>query len=134
VRAMGDTLLGLTSVDVRHTRPPQGHARFVSNTHWIADIKAQDGLIGFFKNAEGERYAMLVNLLHGKNKSSEATADIIELTFSSEVQTVEVVSWLDGDPGTLELSDQKVSLHVHGGTGVLLKLANAAPIKAPGGE
>jgi hypothetical protein len=123
VLAMGDILLGLTSQDVAHTHPPQGHAAsaFVKDKHWIADIKAQDALIGFFRNAAGDRYAMVVNKLHGKGKSSKETADTIYLTFGANIKEVEAVNWLDGTPGKLTLNGKKASLRIGGGTGVLIK-------------
>jgi hypothetical protein len=124
VLAMGDVLLGLTSEAVAHTQPPEGHAGFEKNKHWIADIKAQDALIGFFKDAKGDRYALVVNKLHGKNKSCQEMADTVELTFAADVKSVEAVSWLDGTPGKLALKGQKASLRIHGGTGVLIKLSN----------
>ena len=123
VLAMGDTLLGLTSEDVMHTHPPEGHAtsNFVKGRHWIADIKAKDVLIGFFRNAAGVRYALVVNKLHGKAKTSKETADTIELTFAADVKGVEAVSWLDGKPGKLTLKGKRASLLIGGGTGVLIK-------------
>jgi hypothetical protein len=106
-----------------HTHPPQGHAAsaFVKGKHWIADIKAKDALIGFFRNTKGQRYAMIVNKLHGKSKSSKETADTIELTFDANIKEVEVVSWLDGTSGGLKLNGKRASLRIFGGTGVLIK-------------
>jgi len=123
VLAMGDILLSLTSEDVMHTHPPQGHAAFAfkKDKHWIADIKAQDALIGFFRNASGGRYALVVNKLHGKNKSSKEMADTIDLTFAADIKEVQAVSWLDGTPGKLTMDGTKASLRIHGGTGVLIK-------------
>ena len=121
VLAMGDILLGLTSEDVVHTHPPQGHAAFKKGKHWITDIKAQDALIGFFRNVEGDRYALVVNKRHGKNKSSKEMADTIDLTLGADVKEVEAVSWLDGTPGKLALNGTMASLRIHGGTGVLIK-------------
>lgn len=121
VLAMGDILLGLTSEDVAHTHPPQGHAAFEKGKHWIADIKAQDALIGFFRNAEGQRYALVVNKRHGMNKSAKEMADTIDLTFGADVKEVEAVSWLDGTPGKLALKGTRASLRIDGGTGVLIK-------------
>ena len=121
VLEMGDILLGLTSVDVAHTNPPDGHRQFRTDQYWIADVVAEDALIGFFHDTEGSSYAMVVNATHGMNKSAEETADTIELTFAKEVRCVVAVSWLDGKPGPIALKDQKASLRIHGGTGVLLR-------------
>jgi hypothetical protein len=128
VLAMGQTLLGLTSEAVVHTRPPQGHAAFEKGSRWITEIKARDAMIGFFRDAEGVRHAMIVNKLHGQGKSSKETADTIELTFApAGIKAVEAVSWLDGTPGKLPLHDHKATLHVHGGTGVLVRVLEEDP-------
>jgi len=121
VLAMGDTLLGLTSEDVVHTHPPEGHPAFKKGEHWIEDIKASDALVGFFRDMEGLRYALVVNKRHGKNKSSKEMADEIDLTFGADVKQVEAVSWLDGTPGELTLNGAETSLTIYGGTGVLIR-------------
>jgi hypothetical protein len=119
---MGTVLLGLTSLEVVHTNPPKGHTSFTKGKSWIADMKATNALIGFFRDKKGDRYAMVVNQLRGKNKSAKETADTIELTFDSSVQSVTALNWLDGKPGRLTLdSTGKSSLRIAGGTGVLLK-------------
>ncbi len=121
VLAMGDILLGLTSEDVVHTHPLEDHAAFEKGKYWIADIRAHDALMGFFRNAKGERYALVVNKLHGKDKSSKETVDTIDLTFNTEIKEVEAISWLDGTPGKLRLNGSRASLRIHGGTGVLIQ-------------
>lgn len=120
VLAMGEILLGLTSEAVAHTHPPKGHPVFTKGKHWIADIQAQDALIGFFRDANGQRYALVVNKRHGMGKSAKETADTITLTFAADVKEVEAVSWLDASPGKLAMKDNKASLRISGGTGVLL--------------
>jgi hypothetical protein len=129
VLAMGDILLGLTSENVAHTHPPQGHPGFEKNKHWIADIKARDALLGFFRNAEDDRYALVVNKRHGMNKSADEMSDTIELTFGPGVEEVEAVSWLDGMPGKLALDGGKATLRIHGGTGVLIKMLEQKRMK-----
>lgn len=121
VLEMGDILLGLTNDDVVHTNPPEGHRLFRPGQYWITDIVAENALIGFFHDKDGTPYAMVVNAKHGMNKSAEETADTIEPTFAQEVRNVVAVSWLDGTPGPIALKDQKASLRIHGGTGVLLR-------------
>jgi len=118
---MGDILLGLTSDGVVHTRPQEGHRPFRINEYWISDIVAEDALIGFFHDMNGTPHAMVVNAQHGMNKSAEETADTLELTFAPEVRSVVAISWLDGSPGPIALKEQRASLRLHGGTGVLLK-------------
>jgi hypothetical protein len=121
VRDMGQVLLGLTSTDVTHTQPPPGQRPFEAGRWWIADIQARDALVGSFTDAAGTPYAMVVNKIHGPEKSARETADTIELAFSDAVHAVEVVSWLDGVPGPLSLGGGRARLLVSGGTGVLLK-------------
>jgi hypothetical protein len=131
VGAVGDTLLGLTSVEVVHTKPPGGEKAFASGAQWISDIQASDALIGFFKDASGTPYALVVNKKHGKGLSAAATADTIQLTFDANVASgAEAVSWLDGKTGPLEVQDQSATLQIAGGTGVLLKALPPAPPSA----
>jgi len=118
---MGDVLLGLTSEHVAHTNPPAGHLPFKKGQHWIADIKARNALIGFFRDGKQVRYAMVVNQMHGMSKSSKETADTVVLTFGPDVTSVEAVNWLDGKPGKLALKDKRTSLRIAGGTGVLIR-------------
>ena len=127
VSAMGDVLLGLTSDGVVHTAPPVGHRRFEANRHWIAGLAAKNALIGFFHDAAGTPYALVVNLRHGMNRSAKDTADSVTLTVASDVKSVTAVSWLDGRPGRLSLKDRRVTLPISGGTGVLLKAELVAP-------
>jgi hypothetical protein len=118
---MGRVLLGLTSEAVAHTNPPDGHPRFMKGQYWIEDIKARDALIGFFRDGQGEPYAMVVNQLHGMNQSSRETTDTVMLTFGSAVKSVEAVNWLDGKTGMIQLKEGRASLTIAGGTGVLLR-------------
>ena len=133
VGSMGDVLLGLTSQEVVHTNPPQGHTSFKKGKSWIADMKATNALIGFFRDKKGDRYAMVVNQLHGMNKSAKETTDTIELTFDSSVRSVTAINWLDGKPGRVTLNSAgKSSLTIAGGTGVLLKTNAASGTKRTG--
>jgi hypothetical protein len=120
VSAMGQTLLGLTNVDAVHTNPPAGQRKFAAGKFWISDVKGKDVLIGFFKNASGDDYALVVNTQHGMKKSSQETADEIELSFDPKVKSVTAESWLDGHAGPLTLKEGKATLNIAGGTGVLL--------------
>ena len=104
-----------------------GHRRFEANRHWIAGLAAKNALIGFFHDAAGTPYALVVNLRHGMNRSAKDTADSVTLTVASDVKSVTAVSWLDGRPGRLSLKDRRVTLPISGGTGVLLKAELVAP-------
>lgn len=126
VLEVGDVLLRLTSAGVVHGRPPAGQRPFEPGRSWITELKARDALVGFFTSPGGDVYALVVNKLHGMGQSAAALADRIELTFSDRVRKVEAVSWLDGVAGPLTPTDGKVSLTVHGGTGVLLRAETGA--------
>jgi len=118
---MGDILLSLTNIDVFHTNPPEGHRAFPKDKYWISDVVGKDTLMSFFQDPQGQAYALVVNKLHGLNKSARETSDLVQLTFAPEVKSVRAVNWLDGKPGRLKLTDRKTSLLIFGGTGVLLK-------------
>lgn len=121
VLEMGDILLDLTSEQVVHTNPPRGHRFFEKEKYWITEIEASDALIGFFRDSKDVRYALVVNKQHGIGKSAAETADAITLSFGEDVIGVEAVSWLDGEPGPLEVDEGKAVLEIAGGTGVLLR-------------
>lgn len=122
VLQMGPTLLDLTSREVVHTTPTPGQRPFNHGKYWIADIKAQNALIGFFTDRRGKEFALLVNKRHGMGKSAAEMADFIELTFKPQVHSVTAVNWLDGRQGRVKITASKASLRVSGGTGVLLRL------------
>lgn len=123
VLEMGDLLLRLRSEEVVHTDPPEGHLPFEKGRFWIADIEAADALIGFFRDpVEGGRYALVVNNRHGKELTAAETAEIVTLHLAPEVAGVTAVSWLDGEPGRLELAERAVTMRIAGGTGVLLQM------------
>jgi len=126
ILAMGPALLALKSVDVMHTRPPAGLPGWDPGRHWIADVKGQDVLVGFFEAMDGAAYALVVNKLHGMGKSARDTADTIEITLSDRVTSVEAVNWLDGATGLLVPAGGKLTLRVAGGTGVLLRAETTA--------
>lgn len=119
---MGDLLLRLRSEAVVHTNPPAGHRPFAEESFWISNIEASDALIGFFLDpADGGRYALVVNNRHGKELAAAETAETVKLTFAPDMKGVTAVSWLDGEPGPLELRERKAALRIAGGTGVLLR-------------
>lgn len=123
VQSMGQDLLALTNVEVTHTTAtPEGQTTFTAGRRWIADVKAKQAIVSFFKHHDGSRYAMVVNTQHGKGKSAAELADNMELTFARRVKRVDAVAWLDGKPGPLKLHRHKAKLRIAGGTGVLLKL------------
>jgi hypothetical protein len=121
VLEMGDVLLRLRNVDVFHTNPPAGQRELPEDQFWIARAEGTDVLVSFFEHDDGSQYAMVVNKRHGMGKSAAELAEEIELRFADEVRAVEVVNWLDGEPGELAIEQGRVRLTVHGGTGVLLK-------------
>jgi hypothetical protein len=131
VLAAGDTLLGLTSVDVVHTKPPAGQKAFAQGERWINDIQAADALIGFFEDAGHTPYAFVVNKRHGKGQSAASLADTIQLTLDPTVRALEAVSWLDGQTGPVSIQNGAASLALAGGTGVLLTATLGDPPPDP---
>ncbi len=121
VQEVGDLLLNLRTAGVFHNKPKPGSESFTPGTYWISALKARDALIGFFEDNEKNHYAWVVNKRHGAGKSAAETADTITLTFSPQVESVDALSWLDGQKGPIELKDGSAELTVAGGTGVLIK-------------
>jgi hypothetical protein len=121
VQSMGQVLLNLISEDVGHTSATGSQPQFQKNRHWISEAQAKKAIVSFFRHKDGSRYAMVVNCLHGKEKSAAATSDTITLKFAPGVRGVSAVAWLDGHTGPLQIKDGVTTLSVAGGTGVLLK-------------
>jgi hypothetical protein len=123
VLEVGDVLLDLKSTEVVHTNPPEGAHGFRKDEHWISDITAKDALIGFYKDSEGIDYAMIVNKLHGAGLTSDETADDVVITLSPEVESVEILSWLDGDESIQPMTNNVMHMRIGGGTGVLIRVS-----------
>lgn len=121
VARVGNVLLKLTNLDVVHTSPPEGHRPFQKGMFWIEAVEGEDLLVSFFQDEAGRRYAMVVNKRQGLGKSAADMTDRVTLTFGVDVTGVEVVSWIDGAPGELELQGQSAILDIAGGTGLLLR-------------
>ena len=132
VLAHGDVLAGLTSDKVVHSDPPFGATKFVPGADWITSFEATSGLIGYLHDASNTSYAFVMNKQHGQNMTSAATAADLTLGFGPTVTGVEAVSWLDGTPGNLAIQDgsagSTATLHVAGGTGVLLRATFGSPV------
>ena len=85
VSRLGPTLVGLTSTDVCFSEPIPESAVGFSPGLPIVKIGAPTMLAGFFHNADGEHYVMLVNtdMDYGK---------LARVTFASNVESVVEVS------------------------------------------
>lgn len=122
VQSVGQILLSLTSVKVMHTNPPEGQKPFVKDKYCISDITAKDAIVSLFHDPEGIQYAMIVNKLYGKGKSAAETSDTMTVHFARKVQGVDVVAWLDGAIGPLEIRKHQATMPIAGGTAVLLRI------------
>lgn len=117
-RVLGKTLLGLTSTGVYHTgETPRGCERLGVDA---AIQMPQDLplLIGFFTDAQGQQYAMVVNRDH---------ANPVEFTLSLKPHVVGLteISAADGADKPLEVAEAKAKLSLAAGDGRLLRLTTS---------
>ena len=115
MKALGKTLLGLTSTGVYHTgEVPAGGARLGTD----AIVRLPDDmplLIGFFKDAEGGDFAMIVNRDYQEPMEFEAT-------LLPHIVGVAEVSPADGSEAPASVEGQKLSLRLEPGDGKLFRL------------
>lgn len=115
MRALGKTLLGLTSTGVYHSgEVPAGCARLGTD----AIIQLPDDLpllIGFFKDAEGADFAMIVNC-------DPAEPVEFEAAFLPHITAVAQVSSVDGSESPTNIEGRKLLLRLEPGGGQLFRL------------
>jgi hypothetical protein len=148
VASLGRALRFLTCTDVRYvpgssqqggktvTNPvPRPLAAFHPRSRVATEVSGvefagsgfwNDGLIGFFRDDQGGKYVMLVNLQHGKGRSAEAATASFTVTLRPTVTSVHRLSRKTGRVESLPIVDGKLRLELPGGTGELLKLGDAA--------
>ena len=118
VRTLGKTLLGLTSTGVFHTGSiPRGGTRLGVD----APLQVPEDaplLIGFFTDAQGAQYALVVNRDH-------AQAVEFTLTAKAHVTGLTEISAADGSDEVLAMTEGKVKLTLPPGDGRLLRLTTA---------
>jgi hypothetical protein len=123
-RVLGKTLLGLTSTGVYHTgNVPLGCTRLGVDApiQLPGDLSL---LIGFFTDAKGQHYAMVVNRDH--DKAVEAT-----LLLKPHVTGLTEISAVDGGDKPVVLADRKAKLSLGAGDGRLFRLTTAFTYAKP---
>jgi hypothetical protein len=116
MRALGPTLLGLTSTGVYHTGPlPPGCRRLGSDA--LLSLPAELPLVaGFFRDAEGRDYVMVVNRDHDHPVE-------FAMALKPHVVAVTEVPARGGGEVPLQVQDGRVSLRLEAGEGRLFRLA-----------
>ncbi len=116
VLQLGRTLLELQSVAVYHTGTtiPQGCTRLPEGTP-LSVPRDQPLLIGYFLDRSAQCYAMVVN------RDTDSQVDV-ELGLSPNIQTVSRIRESNGLAEPLTLQDQRVTVSLRPGSGVLLQL------------
>lgn len=115
VRVLGKTLLGLTSTGVFHTGSiPRGCERLGVDAP-VQLPEDQPLLIGFFVDAQGQQYALVVNRDHAR------PAEVV-LSLKPHVTGLAVVSPADGSAQPLAVEKGRAALSLAPGDGRLLRL------------
>lgn len=86
-------------------------------------------LVSFFEDRTGQKYFMVVNLVHGKDMSKVDGVRTIRLTFDKGVASVERLNRLTGRVETLKTmatqsGSRFLNVQLEGGTGDLFKWSN----------
>lgn len=117
IRALGATLLGLTSTEVYHTgeQIPAGATR--QGTDAVVRVPEElPLLVGMFEDKAGELYAMIVN------RDWENPVEL-QANMATHVAGVAEVSAENGSEAELEMTDGAVPLELPAGGGRLLHLS-----------
>lgn len=97
----------------------------------IRNIKVQgidegrDALVGFFKDAAGRDYFMVVNLCHGKDRSAQQCTGTLELTLSPSVKSIARLSRDSGVVENVSIRKGTLTLDLPGGTGELFAVGTS---------
>lgn len=115
MRVLGKTLLGLRSTGVFHCGEiPQG-CRRIGGDASLTPVGDPPLVMGFFEDASGGEYAMVVNRDHGK-------AVACELTAKPHITGVSKINPSTGGEEVTPIGTGTVALHLEAGDGRLLKL------------
>ena len=115
MKALGKTLLGLTSTGVYHTGDiPQGATRLTGDA--IVHLPQDKPLvIGFFRDAQGADFALIAN-------RSQRQATEFDATFNDSVVAVTRISPEDGSDIAMPVAATSLAIKLAPGDGMLLRL------------
>ncbi|HUT73799.1 MAG TPA: hypothetical protein VM221_03055 [Armatimonadota bacterium] len=85
----------------------------------------KDGLVGFFRDDQGGRYFMLVNLWRSPDAPAAERSLTMTAEFAPSVTTVGRLSRATGEPELISVGDGLLKIALPGGTGELFKIGDA---------
>lgn len=116
ILALAPHLMTLTSVEVMHVNPNfKGVKPFAANSV-ISGIKADNLLVGFFKNSSGSNFFMLVN------KRTKSSSGNIHLNFPANVKELSQVDRKTGKLVKYPLNKGSATVQLGAGDGLLFKI------------
>lgn len=116
IQSLAPYLMTLTSVSVMHVKPAYGGVKPFSPNTLIANIKAENILVGFFKSSSGSDFFMLVNKL-----TKSANRNIL-LTVPANVKALSQVDKKSGKLVKFPLSKGTATVSLEPGDGLLFKV------------
>jgi len=116
VQALGPVLMTLSSIDVMHLKPNHKGVKPFAPNSVIAKIDGENLLTGFFKDASGGDYFMVVNkLTRSANKN-------IRLTLQPKVKGLLQIDKVSGRPVQYPLNKGAAVINLEPGDGMLFKV------------
>jgi len=116
VQALAPVLMTLDSVDVMHVKPKHKGVKPFTPNNVIADIQAENLLIGYFKDSAGIDYFMLVNKLpNALNKN-------IKLKLGGKVKNLSQIDRKTGRAAKYAVSGGTAEVTLDPGDGILFKV------------
>jgi hypothetical protein len=116
VQAMGPLLVTLESVDVMHVKPAITGVKPFAANGIIARIEGENLIAGFFKDAGGGDYFMLVN------KLTKSASSNIRLTFQAKVSALSRIDKASGLPVKYPVTGGTAVVNLDPGDGVLFRV------------
>ena len=122
----GEYLKNLIPLGAREFEPAAGTAYQIKGFRAHGISIARNGLIGFFRDDDGGKYFMAVNLLHNRGALAAEMEARVTVTFEPSVASVWRLSRTTGHVEEVKVKKGSLELILPGGTGDLFKLGDGA--------
>jgi len=123
VLTLAPSLLKLTSTGTYFIRAVPGRCKALPHaTYPIASIEAEKAMVGFFKDAESQTWAMIVNRRHGAMRNSLGRKSTMRVFVDSKVSRIVEVDRVTGYEKDIPIQEGNFLITIPGVTGSLIRL------------